>query len=103
MSYHGNYPKTKGEWWTLVDENWVDLVSLMHRWLGMNDMENIEGKLTEEPRAVEIERMKAKKDANLLKYLNGVWQNAPDKPWIHEIPGWGLLCDLCSEGYVLDE
>jgi hypothetical protein len=35
------------------------------------------------------------------KLLNNVWNNAPDSPIIHLIPGWGILCELCSERGVL--
>jgi len=103
MGYKGNWPKTKDEWWALVDEHWADLLSRMHRFIGMNDFENIDGKITQDPRAVEIEKMKADRDSRLVSYLNGVWLNAPDVAGLSEITGWGLLCDLCSEGSVLDE
>ena len=33
--------------------------------------------------------------------LHQAWSDAPDRPWIHTIPGWHVLCDLCSEDYVL--
>ncbi len=103
MGYKGNWPKTKDKWWALVDEHWPDLVSLLHRFIGMNDHENIDGKLTIEPRAVEIERMKRERNPRLARYLNGAWGNAPDVPGLSEITGWDLLCDLCSEEYVLDD
>jgi len=33
----------------------------------------------------------------LGSYLQEVWDNAPDAGWIHELKGWRVLCDLCSE------
>ncbi len=44
-----------------------------------------------------------KDDRMLVNYLNQTWQNAPDEFWIHELPSWGVLCDLCSESYVLED
>lgn len=103
MGYKGAWPKTKDEWWILVDEHWADLLSLMHRFIGMNDFENIDGKITQEPRVIEIEKMKRDRDPKLVRYLNGVWCNAPDVIGLWELVGWELLCDLCSEETVLDE
>ena len=31
------------------------------------------------------------------KFLQLAWEKAPDKAWIHSIPSWGILCDLCSD------
>jgi len=101
MKYQGNYPKTKDEWWILVDQNWPDLLGILNRFIGMTDNEDINGNITECQRSEEIARMKQKRDSRLVRYFNGAWLNAPDIPEIHEIPGWSLLCDLCSEEYVL--
>jgi hypothetical protein len=29
--------------------------------------------------------------------LEATWAALPDSPFIHQIPGFGVLCDLCSE------
>ena len=97
------YPKTRDEWWQSLSEHWPNLLSILHRYIGMDDLESIDGKLTVEPRSVEIETMKLNKNPDLIRYLNAAWWNAPDKPWIHNIPGWGILCDLCSEEYLLHD
>ena len=41
-----SYPKTKDEWWKLVDDNWPRLLGLMNNWLGMTDNEDIVGNIT---------------------------------------------------------
>jgi len=46
---------------------------------------------------------KAKKEKNwkfLCKLLNAFWHSAPDEQYIHTIPGWSILCELCSEDWV---
>jgi hypothetical protein len=101
MGYEGNWPKNKDEWWGLVDEHWSDLLNLLYRFIGMNDMENVDGQLTETPRAIEIEKMRTERDCRLVRYFNGAWGNAPDVPGLSELTGWNLLCDLCSEEHVL--
>ena len=40
---------------------------------------------------------------SIASIFHQAWRDAPDKPWIHSIPGWHVLCDLCSEDYILDE
>ena len=88
MGYQGNWPKTKDEWWTLVDEHWADLLSLMHRFIG--------------PKLGDVEKLKADRDSDLVISFNDAWFKAPEVPGLSEISGWDLLCDLCSEAYVLD-
>lgn len=39
----------------------------------------------------------AKDWTSIASILNNAWFNAPDCPSIHQIPGWNVLCDLCSE------
>lgn len=78
------YAKTREEWWFLVDKNWGDLHSIIARFAPGN------GK--------GAAKVKEDRDAvTLYNYLNAAWYRAPDKKWIHSIPGWGMLCDLCSD------
>ena len=98
-----SYPKNKEEWWASLEEHWEDLLSIMKRFLRSNpNSENVE--LDHLARFDTILMAKANKDDHILvNYLNQAWQNAPDEPWIHELPAWGVLCDLCSEAYVLED
>jgi len=98
-----SYLKNKEEWWKLVDDNWPDLIDILYRFIGMSDHENIDCKITEEVRAVEIERMKQNRDERLADYFQGAWSNAPNVQGLQSIPGWLRMCDLCSERYVLEE
>lgn len=34
----------------------------------------------------------------LCTILDAVWEAAPDAGWIHSIPGWATLCNLCADG-----
>jgi hypothetical protein len=98
-----SYPKTKEEWWQMLDENWPDLLDILYRWIGMDDRENVDGKITNEARAVEIERMRKEHNPAIVRYLSAAWCNAPDVMGLHSIPGWNMLCDLCSEEYLLHD
>ena len=46
----------------------------------------------------DIERCLRERDVKMYSYCHAAWDLAPDVPGLHEIPGWGVLCDLCSEG-----
>lgn len=52
---------------------------------------------------VEISNNPEENHLEINKILNNAWFNAPDDPLIHLIPGWGSLCDLCSEYHVFQE
>lgn len=97
------YPKTKEEWWSNLEKTWVDILGILHRFIGMNDLEDVEHNITETPRYIEIEKMKENRDPRLRYYLSAAWINAPDVMGLHKIPGWGVLCDLLSEEHVLHE
>lgn len=51
------------------------------------------------------ELVKAARDNNhdaAHNLLEAAWSDAPDSRSIHGWPGWGDLCDLCSEYWVCD-
>lgn len=53
--------------------------------------------------ALHWEHLIVDRNINVLgEVLQTAWENAPDQPWIHSIPGWHVLCDLCSD-YVFGE
>lgn len=80
----------KDEWWQAVDKNWDNLKSIIIRFAGQELLKQAEKQRTE-------------KDSKLSTLFNDVWFRAPDQGWIRDIPGWFVLCDLCSESYVLHD
>ncbi|MBU2177604.1 MAG: hypothetical protein KJ556_21135 [Gammaproteobacteria bacterium] len=83
------YPKNKKEWWDNVDSRWHDLDNIIMRFIPNA--------------AVEAATFKQNHDERLADIFQTAWSKAPDASWIHSIPGWGVLCDLCSERFVLEE
>ena len=82
--------KTNTDWWETVDWFFSDLLSLRRLFLSeVSESEFIE--------------LRMKRDNKLAYYLEEIWNNAPDVPNIHSLIGWDILCDLCSEAYVLYE
>ena len=47
------------------------------------------------------ELYKNRRDKKLASLFQDAWYHAPDTPLLHKIPGWLLMCDLCSEEYML--
>lgn len=45
-----------------------------------------------------IDDMIEKQDSKLWYIFQSIWQDAPDRPHIHQWTMWGAFCDLCSEG-----
>lgn len=90
MSY--SYPKTAEEWWNNVDTYWDKLYDILARFIPPEVLKE------KDP-----DKLRLNKDTDLLRLFNDAWWNAPDSPSIHYIPGWSVLCDLCSESYVLNE
>jgi hypothetical protein len=84
-----DYPKTYDEWWKSLNDNWQDISNIISRFAVKTRMQ--------------AEEFKTNKDVHLVGILNTAWFNAPDSPRIHGIPGWGVLCDLCSQEHVLHE
>ena len=83
-----SYPTNKEEYWHIVDQHWPDLINIIFMYAP--EMVNA------------AEKARLEQDAWVITdAFNMAWGNAPDSPHIHYIPSWHILCDLCSESYVL--
>ncbi len=102
----------KEVWWRRLERNWPQLLSIMERFLPLDDQVD----LSHDPDSIDIlpipsdmtlrkriEELKEARDPKLRFYLDATWWFAPDNPGIHTIPKWGLLCDLLSDLCVLRE
>ena len=94
---------TKEQWWNAVDRNWVNLSNILQQFLPMSEAVDYQNQPANQPMRKTVEDMKMWRDPTLVRYFNEAWWRAPDDPSIHNIPGWGLLCDLCSEYEAMDE
>jgi len=97
--------KTKDDWWNIVNKNWDNILNMAADQL---DMKYIAYEQPGDPNSKILDRTilqdmiyrKVKKDPNLARYFNAIWHLASEK-YAYSKPGWGHLCDLCSEEYVL--
>lgn len=88
MTYE--YPKTTEEYWNIVDTYWDKLYNILVRFLPKEKL-------------AQADHLRLVKDPQLISLFNDSWWNAPDSLSIHSIPGWEVLCDLCSESYLVHE
>jgi len=108
-------PTTPEEWWKSVDDNWPDLLNIMAMFLPMAALatrppNDPDGSMVSGRNGLpmlryqDVEEAKANRDHYiLLRYFNGAWGAAPDDYYIHSIPCWHILCDLCSEEWVFED
>jgi len=85
------YPETPDDWWVNFNE-WYEpeLLEIVSRYLVEADINTFK---------------KAKEDKDprvLVAVMNRAWFNASDSMCIHTFPGWGVMCDLCSESYLVE-
>jgi hypothetical protein len=85
-----SYPKTKEEYWNIVDQHWENLYDILFMYLPKEEV-------------AKADNLRLAKDRKIANLFNDAWFAAPDHRSIHSIPSWHVLCDLCSESYVLYE
>lgn len=78
----------KQEWIKLVLENEFNLTTICAMFNACTENEWKKAK----------DEMIEKENLEFLgNILQMAWDNAPDKQWIHDLKGWHILCDLCSD------
>ena len=100
---------SKQDWWDTLERAW-DGILLTTQELGYNLEILATDDLTKDGKCLFCscleDLIKAKKSRNwerVHQYLQAFWAAAPDRPWIHSLPNWGDICDLCSETWVFNE
>jgi len=88
-------PTNSAEWWELLSK------SLGDRWAGLEaTAEIILGESYSPGRLTQLTKAR---DTEAYHLLHSIWDKAPDRPEIHELPCWDVLCDLLSESYCIQE
>ena len=83
-----DYPTNKEEYFYFIDQYYDKLANIVSLFA---------------PDQLELLREYAEKnDPRIADIFDQCWDNAPDNKSIHSIPGWSILCNLCSESYVLE-
>ena len=99
--------KTKEDWWNALNKHWANIFDIMWKYLPMSVTEKIkDGEVVPNGTIAlgqTIERLKTNQNPEICRYLFAAWDAAPDREYIHSNPSWGVLCDLLSEEWVLNE
>lgn len=85
-------PRTAAEWWSLLGTNRTRIAEIMVR-VGVAEKQRNAFEAAVTFRDVE----------QICRLLQLTWENAPDRAEIHSWAGWSVLCDLCSENYLVKE
>lgn len=98
---------TAQDWWDLVDQHWGNLSAIILDQMDVfHDAYEVPGDNKSNPTGRdigdEIEWLKKNRDTHLARYFHAAWGLASESyAWTR--PSWGILCDLCSEEFVLYE
>lgn len=93
-------PTTADEYWVAAAQFERQLIQIISRFVGdqvRSFQDLIDGKSVD----MVISDLIKNKDKRLIELFNSAWAAAPDSGEIHLIPGWHVLCDLCSESYLV--
>jgi len=116
-----DYPKTVEEYWLLVDyyaDNLQELIAQFHPFYKQAhyDMpitalraericEIIREQIAEiEPQddpQVRFRKYKKERNPEIVNLLNETWFGVPESSYVHSRNSFYTLCDLCSEGYLV--
>lgn len=95
--------ESREDYWNIVREYKQDLLNIMWQFIPMEKHEWHDGTFLEKPLHRKIDEMIDNEDPEFNSVLQKTWWLAPDDPSIHRIKSWYILCDLCSENWVLYE
>lgn len=91
-------PSTEEEYWQVIDTYWVLILDIMLRFCEPDALKTFPNSF-----AAVLTKLKEEKNKELCSYIVEAWCKSPDTGHIHLIPGWEILCDLCSENHLLDD
>ncbi len=94
-------PETYDEYWKVVSDYLPELINIVLMHAPPVELED-ERYFLQKTGAV-LADMARNKDPKIVDYFEKTWHSAPDSGEIHAIRGWNILCDLCSESYLIDE
>jgi hypothetical protein len=99
-------PSNPKEYWAIVDYYWNDLNHIINIYLPTFAKKWIDNSIIPLDKTLGeyIIELKETRNPRLVRILNSAWWNAPDEKCCEgEHKSWNVLCDLCSEEYVLYE
>jgi hypothetical protein len=96
-------PNNPQEYWLIVETYWNDIKHILNLYLPTFQAQWIDKTPLSVSLGEYIEELKNEHNPRLVRALNAAWFAAPDDIGIWSHKSWNVLCDLCSEEYVLYE
>lgn len=113
-----DYPKTVNEWWLLFEHNLDKLMAMLpyhpyyqnkcdHKISATAAeavCEAVRARIAEENNEdpeILFNRYRESHDGRIGSLLNAIWFGLPESYESRSLDGFGVLCDLCSESYLL--
>jgi hypothetical protein len=93
----------KEDYWKAISDNWEDLEKILHIYLPTFKKAWINGDALPISLGEHLTELKETQNQKLVRAFNAAWYAAPDDIGIWSHKGWDLLCNLCSEEYVILE
>lgn len=101
----------KEDWWELVDSKWESLKELIHTFKHSEPKlkitavraEQFRQSVAEEIPDLDYEELKRNRDQKLATVFSRTYWSIPESTECWNYSGFGVLCDLCSESWVLYE
>lgn len=81
--------QTPEDWWSVIDFHLSNLQQTADRVYIDPPVASLRSSLAE--------AVQQRDHVKAHDILEAIWTAAPDRPYIHRWPSWGVLCDLCSE------
>ena len=89
------------DWWETWETYRSQIISIAEDKLHYN-MEEIQPALGDISLGTKLNEATLERDhTTIFKFVQYIWDSAPDAPVIHTWEGWPQLCELCSECHVL--
>jgi hypothetical protein len=82
--------QTSAQWWSVIEQNWDQLMALLQ---GCELGDELAG----------IERLRTRRDAAIARRLMAAQRRAPERRARQRSRSWQILADLCAEQWVLHQ
>lgn len=93
----------KNTYWKTIEDNWANLEKILNIYLPTFSKKWIDEQPLQITLGEYIVELKNTQNPKLIRAFNAAWFAAPDEVGIWSHNAWGLLCNLCTEEYVLTE
>ncbi len=93
-------PTNAEEYWAVAAQFERELIKIITSFVG-DKIRSLQDLIDGNSIDMVIHDLITNKDKRAIDLFNSAWAAAPDSGEIHLLPGWNVLCDLCSESHLV--